>query len=1245
MLDPRHLVDFVPEIMALKVRGDDEDNDSRGRAPNLPLNYVTTPPTVSSGNGSVFGDALSRESTFDADVNASFTPSVAQSRSSARSSATSRHRKAHPWEQAGGVDSLLDENSQQRTKRRQWGDSVELSVDVPPQRQESAASIHTAPEARNRNASRSSALSTHSTQSRTRYSAGAARRQGGEVRSEGSALTTTDPEKPRNNTYFTSTTQVNPVTRASVLSSLLGFAPEPELEKTFYRQSGDFDVVPEKPSTLSSLFRLQEEEVLDDFDRHKVVQGIEIARKTNKPKQKTAYEIDAPRVNTMLVEPDLGVKGVGNENWRNVKVGQALEDSSESYSDSSNSLDSLDELFHPELVEKHFEKHFEKHSVPIFQESIASLGASAADLDEEAALLETAKEIQAEAEEQLDNLDHAEAVINTFNDILEQAEMAQQRIDEAMQESLPSLQSVGSLIEDLSDDENGNDAFEEYVRDLMQTIDDALEPPKAKLTDLFQWSGKSNVDKVERSKHRGTDQSETRKMESKPKRASTADALFQLGVESKDDAAIESNRGACDWANFEESKNNLLENMAKAEGKQTDKVIVSKSTGPREQLKVTGASDTTLENSEPAKVSEVGDGALSIPKTLIAEEAGNREHSNDRNLMLNGGSKRFSTTLEPIDEGKKVLSLFPSGAKQTVDQKPLPPVKKLVAEGDLKNGKRHPERKESLDKTSVSSGGSSFLSNSSSSRGLDVDDGRKPMAANGSKPRNGTKSNSKLKRVPKAGPRKVKPDLVTAFNNNASRTAEVDSIGTEPVSSDAVVDSVPERCLSISPGEVLLALGGGGHQTKSRAVKKNKKEHAQLVESETSLPSLTRSPNHSFRKIRTKKRVNRADPNEAATNVTVSSSKKKRSGDEMEHRASKQSDGTSKRASSAAAALDHPPSQPVLPSHHPPSQPVPSLEKRSRLPPNGTERSANVAYHAPSTTGEPHARRSSKVKAGRAFDDPYIATSAAVSKISQSSAPAEAIPSRRRTKPGDSIEVSPKPSPVRPRSKNGRTDGSASRLSRSPNSGTARASRGAPSSDDDNINISKPTFRKGPSRRTTSASPEAVKSSLHSSNTQVNVASTRIHERRTDGSASRRSRSLKDDTSRAARASRGSPSSDDDSININKPTFRKGPSRRATTASAKATESSQQSPDTQANAASTRSYQRKSKGRASSLPRSAKPSLPEKKQKPASTYRSERRAGDGVPKSDPPSLDKKSRRTRSTDRPKERCKKLSRSPV
>ena len=354
----------------------------------------------------------------------------------------------------------------------------------------------------------------------------------------------------------------------------------------------------------------------------------------------------------------------------------------------------------------------------------------------------------------------------------------------------------------------------------------------------------------------------------------------------------------------------------------------------------------------------------------------------------------------------------------------------------------------------------------------------------------------------------------------------------------------------------------------------------------------------------------------------------------MEHRASKQSDGTSKRASSAAAALDHPP-----------SQPVPSLEKRSKLPPNGTERSANVAYHAPSTTGEPHARRSSKVKAGRAFDDPYIATSAAVSKISQSSAPAEAIPSRRRTKPGGSIEVSRKSSPVRPRSKNGKTDGSASRLSRSPNSGTARASRGAPSSDDDNINISKPTFRKGPSRRTTSASPEAVKSSLHSSNTQVNVASTRIHERRTDGSASRRSRSLKNDTSRAARASRGPPSSDDDSININKPTFRKGPSRRATTASAKATQSSQQSPDTQANAASTRSYERKSKGRASSLPRSAKPSLPEKKQKPASTYRSERRAGDGVPKSDPPSLDKKTRRTRSTDRPKERCKKLSRSPL
>jgi hypothetical protein len=249
--------------------------------------------------------------------------------------------------------------------------------------------------------------------------------------------------------------------------------------KLFYNEAGaeSFDSMPVKPPTLKALFRLQEEEVEEDFEHAKVKQGIELARHTQKTKQKTSYEVDAPRLTNTAVQPEVEIRGLDSGNWKKAKLGQELDEFSDSDSDASQSMHSLDDMLHPDSIEG----HTDHHAHPGLDDSILSLQASAIELDAEQDILGTSREIREEAEDQLENLDHAAAVINTFNDILEQAEREQQLLDYAMEETLPSLEPIGSLMED---DANGlshhdNQALRLFLVDMMKSVDENLQPAKA----------------------------------------------------------------------------------------------------------------------------------------------------------------------------------------------------------------------------------------------------------------------------------------------------------------------------------------------------------------------------------------------------------------------------------------------------------------------------------------------------------------------------------------------------------------------------------------------------------------------------------------------------------------------------------------------------------------------------------------------------------------------------------------------
>jgi hypothetical protein len=304
------------------------------------------------------------------------------------------------------------------------------------------------------------------------------------------------------------------MTAIGAISSIFGIVPKDQPEDDLYARGPKVEKKPpamiEKGKSITSMFRLQEEQVADDFEHTKVAKGIETARKVNKPKQKTSYEVDAPRISITGVQPDFQVRGMRRDSRASrPKVGQQLDErASDDGSDSSASIDILDELLHPEVVQ---EKQRQPPKAPIeaLHESVLSgddPNAEEAENSNSLFRLETSAEyIREEAEEQLNDLDHAEAVINTFNEILEQSELEKQQWEAAMNASVPSLVSMKS---DGSDEED-NVALRDFIGGLMKAIDKNLnKPPKKSLTDLFRWTDKKNVDYMEQVTRRRTTQAE-----------------------------------------------------------------------------------------------------------------------------------------------------------------------------------------------------------------------------------------------------------------------------------------------------------------------------------------------------------------------------------------------------------------------------------------------------------------------------------------------------------------------------------------------------------------------------------------------------------------------------------------------------------------------------------------------------------------------------------------------------------------
>jgi hypothetical protein len=582
-------IDFNPGVMALRGRRDDSDDEDKNNEHELDDstnygNYVsslnqsnrphmhsnaTSSQASSICSGSVFTHRSSssddedskRESsqekrksmpttTSNNDHEITNSPySVTKSITSLSSSISSnRKKKLHPWEQ-GAFDSLLDikprNDMEKRKATRPWASVQEQDMNNTWQRSErkwgSSPSIHTSSKSdtlslHNRSTTNTATLSSNEERkSWTNSSATSHQRQPTKFTTskEGFSFSNPDSGKFRSRSmHERAKTEPIAITATAVFSSLLGYTNTADTQPTskFYHGSqSDYAVAPiqqQKPTTLASLFRLEEEEVADDFEQIKVKQGIELARSTQRTKQKTTYEIDNPRVSKISVRPQVDVKGIDTGNWQVARKGEALDDYSDSNSDSVNSIDRLDELLHPDLVDRQLGHTYHMHSRKLSHDSIPSLEASIEEFRTRTQdYWDISQEIKEEAEEQLNNLDHAEAVINTFNEILEQSEQEQRRIEMAMYESLPLLDSIEQIFDDVVENnaEDVDIALQLFMMDVMQAVQDKFQPPKAKLTDLFKWSERENIDRKERAK------SDTFDTSSKAtKQVSRGDVLFGL---------------------------------------------------------------------------------------------------------------------------------------------------------------------------------------------------------------------------------------------------------------------------------------------------------------------------------------------------------------------------------------------------------------------------------------------------------------------------------------------------------------------------------------------------------------------------------------------------------------------------------------------------------------------------------------------------------------------------------------------
>ncbi|KAI2495288.1 hypothetical protein MHU86_19226 [Fragilaria crotonensis] len=538
---PQPYVDFAPGMTALHSRGredsEDDDNDAQDRPSHRSLNHSPNPSAASllpNRESSIHSRNVHEDSTshgLNFSETSSVATSIATSQCSSRVSISQHHRKRHPWEHLSGAESLLGSRASDDPDRIRWrGGSTRPTRDLRTRsssRSVSTTSSGSPPRVRTaanhsmhvRSENDRLELSTHSTQSRTRYASVDTQTSDRQVKPAGFSFQQSQSVQYLNQSHRASARQADPVpiTASAVFSSLMGYAVDVKPEKTFHR---GVDPPKEKPPTLTSLFRLQEEEA-ESYEDIRVRQGIELARQTQKSMQKSNYEVDAPPVTNLMVLPEVQGQGMEKEQWKLPNKGQELDQSSNSEADagSSKSLDSMDELGRSEFVGRFLER--DHH--PFLQESIGSLEENAQVEDD---MFDASQELR-DAEEQLENLDHAGAVINSFNRMMEQTKIKPRRDEYAMYEGMPSLQSFGSNSAESKDDLNRNDnlALKAFIQNIMLTIENDLLPAQAKLTDVFKWSEKDNIDNVERSRFRKEDGSERC---STPKRLSRADVFFIL---------------------------------------------------------------------------------------------------------------------------------------------------------------------------------------------------------------------------------------------------------------------------------------------------------------------------------------------------------------------------------------------------------------------------------------------------------------------------------------------------------------------------------------------------------------------------------------------------------------------------------------------------------------------------------------------------------------------------------------------
>ena len=252
--------------------------------------------------------------------------------------------------------------------------------------------------------------------------------------------------------------------------------------------------------TLASLFRLQEEEVTDNLHDYAIKEGISSARKTQKVINNTTFEFDAPqgRMATNPVLPFMETNDKNN-NWMAAKIGQGLDaksDSEESESDRKSDVDgfALDEISIGEEYHSRYQRPMD--SFIMDESQVLEMVESSAAFHEST--------LNREGLEQLQDIEHAEAVLKTFQGILEQAEQVEQerlrKMDLKLETgSLPSLMTAEPSIDSLSDHDDDfsldGKALFEFLELMLDDYEDELKKPKAKsVFELFKWSERKNVD-------------------------------------------------------------------------------------------------------------------------------------------------------------------------------------------------------------------------------------------------------------------------------------------------------------------------------------------------------------------------------------------------------------------------------------------------------------------------------------------------------------------------------------------------------------------------------------------------------------------------------------------------------------------------------------------------------------------------------------------------------------------------------